>query len=159
MKATTEYTQKMLDELEAIRAKHGGVLKPERVVAHAKNPKSALHARFTWDDTEAAHQWRLEEARYLIRVCVNVLPNTNEPVQAYVSLVDDRGTNGYRALVDVMGDANLRGKFLEQARIEATAFQKKYRQITELVPVFEAMDRVFAKPRKAATAHAVAVSA
>lgn len=44
-----------------------GRLDPERVVEAARNPKSALHACFEWDDSAAAHAWRIAQARALIR--------------------------------------------------------------------------------------------
>lgn len=53
--------------LEAIAERSGGQLTPEAVVDAARDPSSALHAHFTWDDAEAAHKRRLDEARTLIR--------------------------------------------------------------------------------------------
>ena len=50
-------------ELELIRIQHGGVLQAEDVIAYAKDPDTALHQEFEWDDNEAAHQYRLEQAR------------------------------------------------------------------------------------------------
>ena len=43
-------------------------LRPSEVVAAAKPKTSPLHCEFTWDDTKAAHEYRLNEARHLIRV-------------------------------------------------------------------------------------------
>lgn len=45
-----------------------GTLTPEAVVADAANPASELHSCFEWDDTKAAHQHRLDQARGLIRI-------------------------------------------------------------------------------------------
>jgi hypothetical protein len=61
-------------ELETIRRNAGGVLRPEDVVSFAADPDTELHSRFEWDDTEAAQQYRLWQARQLIRVTVTVLP-------------------------------------------------------------------------------------
>jgi len=44
-----------------------GKLTPEQVVNAAADESSALHSCFTWDDSEAAAKWRIEEARELIR--------------------------------------------------------------------------------------------
>lgn len=44
-----------------------GTVTPDSVVAAAKNPNSVLHDHFEWNDARAAHQHRLEIARYLIR--------------------------------------------------------------------------------------------
>jgi hypothetical protein len=55
------------NELERIRALHGGILQAEDVLEEARNPDSPLHPMFEWDDQVAAHQYRLEQARALIR--------------------------------------------------------------------------------------------
>lgn len=47
------------DSLQAIYDKNGR-LTPQLVVNAAKNPKSALHSRFEWDDTKAAARYRRE---------------------------------------------------------------------------------------------------
>jgi hypothetical protein len=54
-------------ELEKIRINNDGKLKPVDVVKNAKNPQSPLHKYFVWDDTKAAHEYRLWQARELIK--------------------------------------------------------------------------------------------
>jgi hypothetical protein len=53
-------------ELSKIYKKNGSV-DAETVVDVAKSPKSPLHACFEWDDTKAAHKYRLVQARTIIR--------------------------------------------------------------------------------------------
>jgi hypothetical protein len=130
-------------ELERIRAESGGTLAPERVVAAARDPASPLHSRFTWDDGEAAEKWRLHEARNLIRVYVLVLaPGQSEPVRAYVSLTEDRGSAGYRATTDVMSDSERRQALLRQAMREFDAWRRRYEALEELAAVFAAAEQV-----------------
>jgi hypothetical protein len=52
-------------ELKKIEDKSGG-LNPKSVVEAARMKDHPLHSKFTWDDSEAAEKWRLEEARALI---------------------------------------------------------------------------------------------
>lgn len=54
-------------ELNLLAKKYKGHLTPEIVIRAAKDPDSALHGEFTWDDAEAAHRYRLVQARALIR--------------------------------------------------------------------------------------------
>jgi hypothetical protein len=62
--------------LERIMTLNGGELAAEKVVADAKDAKSPLHAYFDWDDSIAGHQWRLHQARELIRsVKIEVVHN------------------------------------------------------------------------------------
>lgn len=148
---TVDDTAKAIrDELETIRVRHGGVLKPEDVVEFARNKRTALHDRFTWDDTEAAAAWRLEEARRVIRVVVEKLPSqyeNEEPVRMFVSLPGDRCVpgGGYRSLAEVMSSEDLRSAYLAEALGAAKAWRRKYERIKELRPVFRAIDRVEAR--------------
>jgi hypothetical protein len=126
----------VVQELRRIAKSHGGVLNPHDVVEFARNEKTALHSKFTWDDAKAGHEYRLWQARQVIRVNVEVLEGSKEPVKVFVSLRSDRGVNGYR--------------LLQQAKDEADAWRVKYRRLIELVPVFEAMDRVFVRKQSSA---------
>lgn len=135
----------VVQELKRIAKQHGGVLQPEDVVEFARNPDTALHGHFDWEDTSAAAKWRLHQARNVIRVNVEVLEGSKDPVKVFVSLKSDRGVNGYRPLVSVMSNHEQRAELLQQAKDEADAWRIKYRRLIELVPVFEAMDRVFVR--------------
>jgi len=130
-------------ELEIVRRKAGGVLRPRDVVQYAKSPKTALHALFTWDDDEAATQWRLEEARRIIRASVVVLPQVDREVRCYVALQNDRGQDSYRAVADVLSDDELRAQMLDEARAEWQGFYRRYRTLKELGALFEAGKLVF----------------
>ena len=131
-------------ELQQIQAANGGVLRPEAVVEFARDPATALHRRFTWDDNEAAHQYRLWQAREVIRVCVTILPQSDEPVRTYVSLTSDRikEGGGYRTTESVLSIAEQRAELLDQALRELAAWQAKYRQIKELAAVFAEAEKV-----------------
>ena len=124
--------------------KSEGVLRAEDVVETARDPDSPLHRYFEWDNGVAAHQYRLEQARHLIRCSVTVLPNTEEPVRAFASLMPDRtrAGGGYRHTVDVLTDADMRERLLSQALDELHRVRRLYKRLTELAPVFEAMDAV-----------------
>jgi hypothetical protein len=54
------------EELDAIKGRHG-VLTPELLVKTARARSSPSHGEFNWDDGEAAFQFRLIQARTLIR--------------------------------------------------------------------------------------------
>ena len=77
-------------ELKVIQEKHGGIISPAHVVAFAKNPKTALHSQFTWDNTIAGREYRLWQARQLIRVRVHFEPLIEKRIRTFVSLPSDR---------------------------------------------------------------------
>jgi len=131
----------ILKELEEIRLAAGGVLKCEDVVAFAENPDTALHSRFTWDDSEAAKRYRLWQAREVVQIAVTVLPGSMSSVRAYVSLGNDRKEGGgYRPMVEVLKTKDMRDQLMAEALSEFRHYRKKYETLKELAPVFAAMD-------------------
>src|SRR3989304_4295809 len=120
-------------ELEHIRSKSGGMLYPEDVVAFAKNPKTKLHGKFTWDDSDAAKKYRLCQAQQIIRLVITVIPQTNQEVRMYVSLTGDRLDSGaYRHVIDVLSDSDNKINLIEDVLSELRAFQKKFAVISNV---------------------------
>lgn len=150
---------KIREEIELIRGQSDdGAVNPADVVAFAKNPKTALHAEFIWDDSKAAIEHRLWQARQIIRVCVYYEPAVEQKIRAYISLPDDRGTDrpGYRRTTDIVHNADHRAAMLAMALRELEFFQQKYAVLSELAQVFEVARRVTVKARKRAAKHRVA---
>ena len=155
-------SDKIREEIELIRSRSDdGAVNPADVVAFAKNPKTALHDEFNWDDTEAAVEWRLHQARNLIRVCVYFEPAVEQKIRAYISLPEDRGTDkpGYRRTTDIVRNADHRSAMLAMALRELEFFQQKYAVLSELSKVFDAVSVVRRKakqPRRRIAAKSVA---
>ena len=140
------YQTEIDKELDGIRKRNGGMISPDRVVDFAKNPKTALHARFNWDNTEAAHQYRLWQARQLIRVRMIYLPQSDKPVRAFVSLSNERGgKGGYRPMELVLRSRPMREQMLSDALADFEILRRKYATLKALAPVFAALDSVVAK--------------
>jgi hypothetical protein len=57
---------KVVEELKDIQEEKGEIV-PEFVVEAAKNKNSALHNYFEWNNKEAAHKYRLQQASELLR--------------------------------------------------------------------------------------------
>lgn len=133
-------------ELERLKA--DGVIRPADVVDAARDEKSPLHSLFNWDDSEAAHQYRLLQARNVLRVYVVVEEASGSNVRAFVSLTSDRNKEGggYRALADVLTDDALRDQMLRDALTQLQNMRKKYSQIQQLSKVWSAVDEVQAPP-------------
>jgi len=71
-------------ELERIWAKHGKRLEPACVVEAARPAKAPLHPVFTWDDAVAAKQFRLQQARQLIRSIQIIADDSGKPRTLFV---------------------------------------------------------------------------
>lgn len=135
------------DELNEIMRMNKGFIDPVKVVEYARKPNTLLHKRFEWDDGEAAIRYRIWQARMIIRVELVAIPEyrDGEKVKAFISLVEDRygdGEKGYRSMVDILTDDELRFKMLEDARGELRSFKRKYDMLKELAEIFEAIDKV-----------------
>lgn len=91
---SSERLKAIKDELAGLMS--DGRLQPEDVVEAARNPNSSMHSYFTWDDTEAAAAFRLQEARALIkRVKVDVV-RSDDSVVRVPSFIRTAGSPGYQ---------------------------------------------------------------
>jgi hypothetical protein len=131
-------------ELETIRRNNRGILRPKDVVNYASNPSSALYCYFCWDNTKAAEEYRLWQARELIGVYVTVLKPDTKAVRAFVSLKKDRKKigGGYRSIENVLKSPSLRKSLLKQALSEMEYWRLKYEALKELSPIFDALSKV-----------------
>jgi hypothetical protein len=130
-------------ELDRIRRKGGGVVTAEAVVEYAKDPKTALHSQFTWDDSEAAKRWRLEQAGRIIRLQVRVVSEGTAATRVLVSLSSDRKAGGgYRDISAVLNDPDMAKELLADALSEFNAMRRKYGTIKQLAGVWAAVDQV-----------------
>ena len=140
------------EELERIEMAADGLTPP--AVVEASRPEDALlHDHFTWHDPEAAHQWRLQEARQIIN-CVTVIPEgCSKPVQAWVSVrevtceeqeADELPNRGYQyqPVELLMGDAGTRAALMAQLRAELKAMRRKHEAFAEFADVWAAVDRL-----------------
>jgi hypothetical protein len=137
----------VISELNRLAEENNGVLEPERVVVAASAADSPLHSFFEWNDGEAAAQFRITQARKLIRVCVSYIGPKEAPVlsRVFVSLSSDRRDGGgYRPMVEVLSDDAMRSRMLRDAMEEMARFKRKYQHLQELVNVIEAMDLIAA---------------
>jgi len=133
------------DELEYIQKKNKGLLNPRNVVEFAKNPETCLHSKFTWDDSKAAHEYRLLQARHIIRLELKIIHRGNNTIETneYVSLTIDRKPDGgYRPIVVVMEDEYLRQQMLKDALNELIRIKSKYKQLEELSSIFGEIDKL-----------------
>lgn len=135
----------IVSELQRIQDENGGLLRPVDVVEAARPESSPLHGQFEWDDSEAGEQYRIWQARQLIRVTVELIESDDDGrfTRAFVSLTTDRNSaGGYRAMTSVMRNTTRREQLLQDAMNEMERFQKRYAILKELAGVFAAMRKV-----------------
>jgi hypothetical protein len=127
-----------------------GLIHAEPVVEWAqRHPKSGLHSRFQWDDSIAAHEHRLWQARQLISMHIIVASGTHE----FISLTVDRANGGgYRETTTVVATRSLREVMMDDALQELERLKRKYQLLEELAQVWRAADAVRPRRKRAAAA-------
>lgn len=113
---------------------------PEEILKRARNEGTELHKCFTWDDTEAAEKYRLQEARTIIRLLV-VTPEREdaEPVRMY-QISSTKSV--YQPTKLFLEQPDEYEKLLKRAKMELDSFMKRFRQLSELEEIFEAIEKL-----------------
>jgi hypothetical protein len=109
-------------------------LTPEDIVTAARDEASPAHRYFEWNDQKAAQQYRLEQARYILRVIhVEIAPQ--ETIRAFHSVhIDEMSSTDrqYVSLKQVQSNDRFRQQIIEGALSELRLWQRRYRQYSEL---------------------------
>jgi len=99
-----------LVELERIRIEHGGKLKPEDVVKESEPKEAVLHPMFEWRNAVAANEYRLWQARHLVK-----------SIRIVVVEDDDRTVeNPYYVPVRVENEEGKKENYYQAAEIAVT---------------------------------------
>jgi hypothetical protein len=115
---------------------------PQAVVDAARPEGSPLHMHFQWDDTLAATQHRLAQARRLVSsIVVTYLAGTGDGVQvpAYLSVRQHDGSRSYSPAFTVAQDPAGRARLVFQLRREAAALAKRAEAFAELADLVRAL--------------------
>ncbi len=127
---------KVADELKD--ASVSDVLTPEMLVNYAANPAKHVHTFFTWDNDVAAHQWRLNQARQLIRSVQIVYEDRQEEPQRILTLVTTDFGNakqGYMPTEIVVTKPDLFADAVRRLKAEATAALRSVKELERMAPV------------------------
>lgn len=115
----------VLRRLEAEGKLHG-----EAILAEAQDPSSPLHDRFTWDESEAAHRFRLWQARALMaryrRFTVSVITGGTVTYRRYTHVP----TLG-RSIDTDQAVANFRDELTDQCKRNMVSLVTRYRRLGE----------------------------
>lgn len=114
------------------------VVTPENVLEVAKNKDTELHKCFTWTDSEAAHKWRLREARQLIQLFVV----KTEKQEVYKPRIFQASSerNVYQEATFFVQNKDEYLALINRAKAELIAIENRYKEITEMEEIFEAID-------------------
>jgi hypothetical protein len=127
-----EQAQAFGEFLEGRAGLAAGPVSPAEIVKLSRPKRSPTHSQFTWDDTQAAEERRLDQARSLvnhIRV-VAVVGKEHVATKAFHSVVvretkDDPPTRGYVSQEVVWRSPNLRMQVVNAALRELRHWQQE----------------------------------
>ena len=120
----------------------GDSFSPEMIVAAARDENTELHKCFTWDDNIAAENWRKHQARVLIaQLVIRTETKDNETVAVRV-VASTNVRNEYTPTAMLVRSEQGYEDLLARAIKELRAFRQKYKMITELREIFEAIDEL-----------------
>ena len=136
-------------ELEEIKRRNiYKMLEPPEVVDYAReNPDSELHKGFEWDDSKAAEQYRLQQARqiiYNIRI-IQVEDDVNVDVAKtveYIPYTHLDTISGYRSTIEVYKNEEDYEQLKQQAYRDLLYWSKKYNNIVEFKQIFEDIENL-----------------
>lgn len=133
--------------LEKIANKNAGDLRPEAVVEAARTKRSPLHEFFEWDDSTAAHEYRLDQARHLIRSIEVVTVDDGDRVNAFHNVVvktdedDENRSRAYVTLQRAMNDDDLKEQVIRTLYGQAQSFLRQAKAFERHAKDFEPVVR------------------
>lgn len=140
-------------ELDLIYQRSGKRLDPTDVVEAARDPKSAMHTAFPWDDAEAARIGREEIAKRLIKsLDVKIITRERKQIDvgAFVPMpAPTGGRKTFMATTAAIKSEEGRAHLMRQAWVEILACRRRYAALNELQEVWEVVDRLESKMDKA----------
>ena len=126
---------------EEIKSINGGKATPEEVLDYAeKHPESELYKCFQWDDTKAAREYRLHQARKVIMLLVRVPAEKEKPAIREYQITSQKNT--YQPTREFLVNQDEYELLLKRALRELQAFREKYKTLSELEDVFKAIDEL-----------------
>jgi hypothetical protein len=133
-------------ELERL-GKDTGELTPELLVQKAKPKNSLLHPCFEWDNTVAAEQFRISQARYMLRSIEVVIESDGDEnktieIRAFHNVQNEDDESVYVTVKQARENPEYWEQIKEKALSEIHAWKLKYQNIKEFEKIFDAIESV-----------------
>lgn len=118
-------------------------LTPKNLLDANRDENAPLHNEFEWNDSVAAEKYRERQAQHII-ACLCVRAETtngekSEPVRAFLKTAPG---SEYQPLEVILQSADSHSAMLAMALKELKAFQRKYKALAELKPLFDVLEDI-----------------
>lgn len=113
---------------------------PQQVYERAKDPESELYKCFEWDNDVCAEKWRLQQARQIIQMLV-VTPRQEETQPVRIFQISSE-KNEYKENSFFLQNKDEYKTLLKRAKEELQSFKRRYKMLSELEVIFDAIDEL-----------------
>jgi hypothetical protein len=145
-------TEQIRARINEIAERNGGKIRPDDVVADARDPSSPLHERFEWDVEKAARAHWLDTARELIRA-VRVTITTDTTIVTSVAYVRDPSVGsdeqGYVSVTTLRSDEDLAREAIVYEFARAQGALTRAREVAAALNLRNEVDRLIAGVERA----------
>lgn len=144
----TEQQEIIKQRLAEIEQKNGGVLRPEDVVADARNKASPLHALPIWngwDAKKSAMAFWIDQARVLIRTVQMIVTTETTVVRAPYYVRDpssDPSKQGYVSVATLKSDEDRAREALVYEFQRVAALLRRARDLAIVLGIGDEVDRL-----------------
>jgi hypothetical protein len=138
-------SEDIIAELTRLAKANDGRLTPDNVVDAAEDEASPLHQCFEWDNDAAAHMFRVEQARHLIR-SVRVDVTTSHHTVRVPAFVHDpeceRGEQGYVSIRQLSSDEDKSREVVIAEFSRAASALRRARAVAMALGIEEQIDDI-----------------
>lgn len=138
-------SEDIIAELTRLAKANAGRLTPDNVVDAAQDEASPLHQCFEWDNDAAAHMFRVEQARHLIR-SVRVDVTTSHHTVRVPAFVHDpeceRGEQGYVSIRQLSSDEDKSREVVIAEFSRAASALRRARAVAMALGIEEQIDDI-----------------
>ena len=132
----------MASRIDTIAKANKGICHPQDLVDDARPARSPLHTLFEWNDEAAAELFRRDQARQIIRLIRPVMEGgERSEAPAYVH-VRVNGNDGYMRTDAARSNDEVWAEVLDDALKQLHGLEKRYRHLSELAEVWQAVQKV-----------------
>ena len=119
----------------------------EDIIEDARSQLSPTHEFFEWDDTEAAAQYRLQQAKYMLR-SIHIVVETHEQEIETRAFVNVRVTEPeperkrvYMNVQHALSEEQIKEQVIDEALRQLDAWRARWSGYTELAGLFAAIEQ------------------
>lgn len=139
-----------------------GRLTPDAVLEDATNPESPLHDKLEWDDSVAAHQYRIDQCRTLISGYKFHITRTTTEREVSYYIRDPSagpGEQGYVSVASLKTDRERAREALVAEAARAAGYLQRVRDLAVALELESEVDAILEQFDAFRTAAALAVAA